>query len=154
MAAERFSIVFNGQVANDFAPEQVRQSMARQFHLKEEQLETLFSGRPVVLKRGLSRAQAIKFRSLLAKVGALGLVREEPFESDSVAGTPTTPPQATPKEGAEVPAETATDKSDQAVIDCPRCGHQQMPAEACGLCKMDLRLHLQRLARRQRVRRR
>jgi hypothetical protein len=35
---------------------------------------------------------------------------------------------------------------------CPRCGHEQPLAKACGLCKMDLTLHIQRLKRREQVR--
>lgn len=155
MAVERFNIVFNGQVAAGFAPEQVKQSMASQFHLKDEQLETLFSGRPVVLKRGLSRAQAIKFRSLLAKVGALGLVREEsPGEGAATRMPPNVPQAASEPAAPEKEPAAAAAGPDPEAIDCPRCGHNQAPTMACGLCKMDLRLHLQRLAKRQRLRRR
>ena len=37
-------------------------------------------------------------------------------------------------------------------ITCPRCAHEQPFATACGLCKMDLTLHIRRLLRRDRAR--
>lgn len=213
MTEERFDLVFDGRLATGYSQAQVRQNMAELFSLGETQLATLFSGRPVVLKRSLDKGQAIRFRNRLAQAGALGLIRPhqatdggvQAEEAPAAAASPQVAPRpalapkpAQPKAGEPKPlvekaavAKPATPSpvvakpvakpavADQSaavkpvaaapasaapvstapvseattgeVVTCPRCGHEQPRADSCGACRMDLRLHLQRLEKRARV---
>jgi len=207
---ERFDLVFDGRLATGFSQAQVRQNMAELFSLGDTQLEALFSGRVVILKRGLDKGQAIRFRNRLAQAGALGLIRPadtaqaepaaaKPAASTSVpkaaaakpaAAKPTAPQpqvarpaapqpapaitqaaslpaQAAPKQVVATPAPApaavampaaAVEQPAKSVaaaggdaITCPRCGHEQPRSDSCGACRMDLRLHLQRLEKRARI---
>lgn len=143
-----FSVIFRGEVLDGREPAQVRASLAELFSLPAERIDRLFGGRPVVLKRGLKRGEAVKFRSALAKAGAVAMLREEADTATPQATAPATP-QATPKTESAQPAPVATSTSE--TLSCPRCGHEQAVADACVQCKMDLRLHRQRLAKRERV---
>lgn len=52
----------------------------------------------------------------------------------------------------ETKADAVAPMADAAqTVDCPRCGHSQSVSNTCGLCKMDLTLHLRRTERRARV---
>jgi hypothetical protein len=133
-----FNLVFDGRIADGFSQAQVRENLARLFSLDEGRLQILFSGKPVVLKKGLDRAQAIRFRNALARAGALGLIRSH------------AEPSPTPARPSPAP-EPAPVQSGEADIVCPRCAHAQAPADACGACRMDLRLHRLRLAKRARL---
>ncbi len=196
MSDERFDLVFDGRLATGFSQAQVRQNMAELFSLGDTQLEALFSGRVVVLKRGLDKGLAIRFRNRLAQVGALGLIRpaateaaEQPAPAAPVvapkpvpkpaavrpaAAQPAPKPAPSPKQptAAVVPEARATAAARAApaapavqakapapaqapsggdAITCPRCGHEQSRSNSCGSCRMDLRLHLQRLEKRARL---
>lgn len=186
MSDERFDLVFDGRLASGFSQAQVRQNMAELFNLGEAQLAALFSGRVVVLKRGLDKGQAIRFRNRLAQAGALGLIRPAeaaqpetsaapaavaPAPKPAVAARPVTPkpkPQPAPAAAAPSAAAAAPVVASAArpavatppaaepvaigdLITCPRCGHEQARSNSCSACRMDLRLHLQRLEKRARL---
>ena len=169
--SETYSVVMTGRIADGMELGQVKANVAKLFKLGDEQLEKLFSGKPVAVRRGVDRQQADKICAALTKAGAVAAVKSNrplaPVEAPAAV-------QAKPSEQAEpaakaepavkpVPATTAaTAASDEAVapseeglpaeLDCPRCGHHQPLAKACSLCKMDLTLHLQRVKRREQVR--
>lgn len=215
---DRYCLAFDGRVADGFAVEQVRDNLAALLHLKDHQIERLFGGTPVVVKRNLDKGQAIKYRNMLAKTGALLLIRPDatppaevqadgsadrlasrstanraddpsqdsvpnPVHSSSAetaaavviaaAATATTtavaervaPLESTAAiakgvddmptgavESASARATAPDDAPASDVLDCPRCGHRQPSAQQCAVCKMDLRLHIQRLAKRARLR--
>lgn len=50
------------------------------------------------------------------------------------------------------PAPVASLESFQPDLECPRCAHEQRFTHQCGLCQMDLRLHIGRLHRKERMR--
>lgn len=71
------SVVFSGQIREGVAHEQVRNNFARLFRLDDEhKLNQLFSGKPVVLKKGLSADEARKYEQALLKAGAICEVRQ------------------------------------------------------------------------------
>jgi hypothetical protein len=127
--SEKFSVVLTGKLADGFELPQVKDNIAGLFKLAPEKVDRLFCGKPVALKRGVDKAQAMKLRNALARAGALGVIKAD----GAVAATAT---QAT-----KVVAD----------VTCPRCGHEQPHASSCGLCKMDLSLHLQRIKRREKI---
>jgi hypothetical protein len=151
---EKFSVVLTGKLADGYDLPQVKENIAQAFKLAPEQVDKLFSGKPVALKRGVSKAQAMKLRNTLARAGALGLIKADVVKQPAVAGKAevgaSTKPQpaktpVSPAPAAKTPAQALPS------VTCPRCGHEQAHTTSCGLCKMDLSLHLQRLARRQQL---
>lgn len=100
-----YEIAFSGQMVAGADPLQVRQAVQRLFNASEQMLEQLFSGRRVVVKRGLDRAAAEKYRQAFARAGALVEVA-----SDAVI-TPETEQQvaATTSTGGPASADAATE---------------------------------------------
>lgn len=140
---DKFSVVLTGKLADGFELSQVKDNIAKVFKLTPEKVERLFSGKPVALKRGVDKAQAMKLRNALARTGALGVIKADTVKPQPTAQSPS----------AEIPAakpepSPALAKAD---ISCPRCGHEQPHASSCGLCKMDLTLHLLRTKRREQM---
>jgi uncharacterized membrane protein YjgN (DUF898 family) len=83
MSNPTYSLIFNGEIANGFDREQVKQNFARFFKLSAERLDTLFEAPHTVIKRGLSEADAERYLMKLNQLGAL--VR---LESSAVASSP------------------------------------------------------------------
>lgn len=128
--SEKFSVVLTGKLADGFELSQVKDNIAGMFKLAPEKVDRLFGGKPVALKRGVDKAQAMKLRNALARAGALGVIKAD----------------------AAVAAAAPTQvKKAMADVTCPRCGHEQPHATSCGHCKMDLSLHLQRIKRRAKI---
>jgi hypothetical protein len=140
--SEKFSVVLTGKLADGFELPRVKINIAQVFKLAPEKVEKLFSGKPVALKRGVDKAQAMKLRNALARAGALGVIKAE------------VSPQVT-VETPEVEAPAAKLEASPAIVEadvsCPRCGHEQPHANSCSLCKMDLSLHLLRIKRREQM---
>lgn len=153
---QQYSVVFTGKIADGFSREQVEANIARIFKLRPEQTSVLFGGKPVALKRGVDKEEAMKIRAALAKAGALGVIKggEGEVSAASAAPVPAAPQAERAQPTAErsnSAAEAAKPSATDASIECPRCGHQQRFSKACGRCRMDLSLHIQRLERRARV---
>lgn len=66
-----FEIVFNGQLVPDAQMAVVQSNLGKLFQADEQRLALLFSGRRLVLKTNLDAAAAEKYRSTLARAGAL-----------------------------------------------------------------------------------
>ncbi|HEB28646.1 MAG TPA: hypothetical protein ENI05_12885 [Porticoccus sp.] len=145
-SSERYSVVVSGKIAEGFELSQVKASVGTLFKLDEGRVEKLFSGKPVAIRRGVEKASALKLRSALAKVGAIAVIKVARATAEAV--TNNTQPS---EKRVEVEAAKPFDKLTPD-ISCPRCGHEQPFITACGLCKMDLALHIQRLKRKQQMR--
>ena len=141
--SEKFSVVLTGKLADGFELPQVKSNIAQVFKLAPEKVEKLFSGKPVALKRGIDKAQAMKLRNALARAGALGVIKADVLSPRVTVETP-----AVEAPAAKLKASPAIVQTD---INCPRCGHEQPHANSCSLCKMDLSLHLLRIKRREQV---
>lgn len=98
MAEGEFHVVFHGELTGELPHETVKDNLAGLFRLSGERAEALFSGKPVVVKRGIDEATARKFESAFRKAGAVCEIRRE---GDAPAtGTPA---------GAAAPREPAAD---------------------------------------------
>lgn len=170
--AETYSVVMTGKVADGMALEQVRANVGKLFKLGDEQLDKLFSGKPVAVRRNLDQQKAEKLCAALTKAGAVARIKSnrplaaaqqpaakkpasKPAASEPADVAPEAKAAPAPEPAAAAPTPVATAKpaaNAPAELECPRCGHEQRYAKACSLCKMDLTLHLQRLERRERVR--
>ena len=96
MASVTYAIVFNGEIVEGFEIISVKAHMAKMLKADADKMQTLFSGKPIVLKRTADKAEAAKYGTALKKVGAN--VRVKIIKSDAAA-QPAKPKAATP--GAE-----------------------------------------------------
>lgn len=138
-----YSIVVNGEIADGFDLAQVKKTVAALFKLNDAQIEKVFSGKPVSIRRGIEKEQALKLRAALAKAGAVATVKRAAIKPDK---------SSTPEKITPVSSDNNTVPVFAAEISCPRCGHTQSFAQACGMCKMDFTLHIKRLERKAKMR--
>ncbi|MFA7555239.1 MAG: hypothetical protein WCY88_13390 [Spongiibacteraceae bacterium] len=178
--SDAYSVVVTGKVASGFELAQVKNNVGKLFKLKEEQLEKLFSGKPVAIRRDLEKGQALKMRAALAKAGALAAVtiskpaitKNQPTKTPITHQAPVSKasaPKAVSAKPAPVVAATSSPAAAQAkrgaaaatlnnntqalreLISCPRCGHEQSYSDNCSMCQVDLRLQHKRLKRKQQL---
>ncbi|WP_299579190.1 hypothetical protein [uncultured Microbulbifer sp.] len=77
MTQRTYSLIFRGDLVAGYTAGDVKANMARLFKSGPQGVEKLFSGRPLILRKGLSRAQAEQFQATLAKIGAEVTLRDE-----------------------------------------------------------------------------
>ena len=99
-----FEIVFQGQVKAGVPAEQARARLGQLFQVGEQQLDTLFSGRRVVIKQGLDAQAAEKYRQAIDRAGAVCLVEQMGGQSPEPA-TPEARPA--PAQAPAAPAPSA-----------------------------------------------
>lgn len=81
-----YDIVFSGGLVAGRDPAQVRSEFARLFKVDPAAVERLFHGRPVILKKGLDRQTADKYRAALERVGAVCELRLQAVAETVPAG--------------------------------------------------------------------
>ncbi len=103
MTEKRYDVVFRGRLTADAAEDEVKARLARLFKSTAAQIDRLFQGGRVVIKKNLTREQAETYREALRKSGAVvSLVSAKGAEP-----TPTPPAESVPATasaaGATVP---------------------------------------------------
>lgn len=219
--SETYSVVLTGKLLNDETLDNVKNNVGAAFKLSAAQLDKLFSGKPVALKRGLDKKQAVRLSTRLQQLGAHAVIKAvaaKPAKPEPVAkpSVPFTDIVASmPEPGSEMPEakpavevkpepvakpepivepvaadpkpvveesvvaepaaepQVASTSDDETVamdalaaepapqaesaeasddnITCPRCGHEQAYTTACSFCKMDLTMHIKRMAKKAKV---
>lgn len=72
---DKYDIVFKGEVMPNLEVERVKAALIRIFNSNEERIAKLFGGAPKVLKSGLDREAAEKYRDVLKNAGAIVYLR-------------------------------------------------------------------------------
>lgn len=67
----KFNLIFRGDIAEDFLLVNVKQDLAKMFKSSVEKMAPLFVGRPVAIKKGLSKDDALRYQKALAAIGAV-----------------------------------------------------------------------------------
>ena len=106
MADQLFKVVFRGRLLEGYEQGAVRGEVGRIFKMKNASLDQFFSGRPVVIKRGMDRQEAERICQAFAGVGA---ACEITAMDDSTAREPESSPAPNP------------------AFVCPRCNFEQPP---------------------------
>ena len=70
MSERRFDILFDGSVINGHDVSLVKNNVQTLFKLSDEQVDKIFCGKPVAIKRALDRKTATQYQSALTKAGA------------------------------------------------------------------------------------
>ncbi|MCK5893721.1 MAG: DUF805 domain-containing protein [Endozoicomonadaceae bacterium] len=71
MDTTRYKIVFDGQTQPDYPPEQVKRNITLLFQAQTPQIEQLFSGQPVIIKKNLSQNEAKYYEETITRAGAV-----------------------------------------------------------------------------------
>ncbi len=119
MADEKYNLVFRGELVRGADPEQARRNIGQLFKVSEAQVNALFSGKPVVLKKNLDFATANKYRVAIKKAGCRVDLDEQQSAKPAPAqggkavfavpdGPAAAPQAAAPAPKAPEPAEPAT----------------------------------------------
>lgn len=91
-----FDIYFSGEIVKGHDLTQVKPQLGKLFKVNPQQLERLFSGKPVRIKAGIDKETATKYYAAIHKIGAVIEVRPcaPPSAPPSTAQPPTAPPPA------------------------------------------------------------
>ncbi len=149
MGETNYRLVFKGKLTPGSDPGAVKQHLAALFKNGPEQIEKLFYGKPVVVKKDLDLAEAKKYKQAFDSSGAISVIQEIRLAEDAAAAAPVQdpeqaiepqpapqprPPEPKPKPPAPpVPAELIPAPAAEAVT-CPRCGHAQQGGAECESC--------------------
>jgi len=138
-------IIFSGEVAPGFEPDAVKRQLARRMKLTPEQVEKLFSGRRIILKKDLDAASAAAYTKTLEKLGAVAAV--EPPPPGRTAAEPAGPSALQPSSPPAKPRQNAKTKeqnpyqapaSSRHTLFCRSCGVPVKPRQAkCHACGAD-----------------
>lgn len=103
MPIEQYDVFFSGAIMEDQDAAEVKERVGRIFKAKGEQLERLFSGKPIRIKAGVDLDTAVKYRVTFRDAGALvdikpaGSAAPEPpqkIPAQPAPASPTPPPAA------------------------------------------------------------
>ena len=96
---EKYRLIFRGELLDGQHRAVVKRRLSEALKLKDGQVEKLFSGQPVILKREVDRTAAAQYQALFKKAGAQLRVKAEAGTgdalADSVSGAAQTAPAAT-----------------------------------------------------------
>jgi len=108
MTKPDFKILYAGQMIEGADPQRVRANIAKMFKIDISKVDALFTGRRVLLKRGLDAATVEKYRTAFSRAGAIAII-VGPDNEEVAAPVPVTakPPAPTP---ASVPAPVQPDR--------------------------------------------
>jgi len=97
---QRYKIVFEGKTAKNADRALVKTRLAAFLKVQPARLEPAFHGKPLVLKRGLTREEAVSLGKKLAGLGALCTAKTEPGSAPPAAKpAPAKPGPQTPQPG-------------------------------------------------------
>lgn len=65
-----YDIYFTGQIIDGYLEAAVKKNLAKLFNASPEKINAMFSGKPVLLKKGLNKESAQKFAAVMKKAGA------------------------------------------------------------------------------------
>lgn len=100
--SKTIDIFFRGDIAPGHALVEVQEQLKKLFRADDEQIQRLFSGRPVAIRRGLSQEEAERYRDAILEAGALVELRAAKSDSEQTTEPAQSGCQATPTaHGAE-----------------------------------------------------
>lgn len=96
MNNDNFEVIFAGQLVPGSQPEQVKAKVAAIFKTDVARVAHLFSGNPVVIKKGIDQQMALKYQAALQAAGAVCEIRDasQPVAPVVVRPVVTTKPSA------------------------------------------------------------
>lgn len=133
MQATQYRIVFDGELMPGMAADTVKANLARLFKSDTDTVERLFQQGSINIKRELNETQADRYLHALQSAGAKARKEPEPSPALSLA-------EVYGSDEASLPAQAKPN------MQCPQCGHTQIPAIQCESCGIVIEKYLARLA--------
>jgi hypothetical protein len=122
----QYEVVFSGEIVFKERVENVKQQMAAMFQMDPVEVDALFTGEPVVVKKNLTKDLAEVYRLTIAKAGAISKV----VEMD--------PGQQVAPNPFVTGVQNVKHSIDAAKCVCPACGHEQLEANKCNQCAVNI----------------
>lgn len=137
-------VVFYGELQQGFDLEQVLEAFSEKFGLSKEKARKLFKAdKEVVLKGGLDEERAMKYQTILEKIGLV--VRIDGLKpAISTSGLSLEPLEKTDDEATMVMDSSRLAAS---IKECPKCGSTNMQDGECRDCGVIVEKYLAKLAR-------
>ena len=105
MADKRYSVIFTGRIVDGAEPAAVKAKLAKLFRVDAERVESMFAGKPLVIKKNLDAEKARSYRDALAKAGAaVSVVEEGDPDAARTSAQPAPTPAPTPAPAAARPS--------------------------------------------------
>ncbi len=133
MAEKQYNLVFEGQIVEGAAADKVKRNLAALLKREPGEIQHLFTGDPIVIKRNMSPEKAKKYKAAFEKAG--GVCRLEAAggeKSVELAAKKSPSPTSAPSETDSKPTPAAAEE----MIACPKCNYRQKPSRACIMCGM------------------
>lgn len=89
MPRQTYDVIFSGKLMEGASPEKTKQQISHIFKINDNQLNKLFSGKPVTIKSDVDEETAAKYRVAFRKAGAL--IDIKPSASSSYNSNKTSP---------------------------------------------------------------
>lgn len=89
--SQRYDIYFAAQLEDGFELTTVRENLGKLFKADAATLDKLFSGKPQLIKKGVDKEAAIKYKAALKKAGAIARIREH-ADAPTAAAAPSPAP--------------------------------------------------------------
>lgn len=105
-----YDIYFTGSLVESTDPQAAQASFARMFKASPEAVSRFFNGKPQIVKRGVDKAEALKFKAALHKAGMM--VAFKAHQVESTAPQPTTGKPVAPSSNQSAIDQPATDNVD------------------------------------------
>lgn len=105
MSADTYEVAFSGEIAEGADLEKVKANVAQMFKADAAKLAHLFSGKRVVIKKGIDQQTAMKYQAALTKAGAVCEVANLTTDSEIVESV-----SAVAVETKSAPAESAVSR--------------------------------------------
>jgi hypothetical protein len=78
-----YQVLFEGKLTGERPLDEVKRNLAALFKMKAEQVDALFTGKPVVIKRDIDQATALKYQTAFKKAGAICTVASDTAEASA-----------------------------------------------------------------------
>jgi hypothetical protein len=121
---KKYNIVFYGKINLGWNIEVVKKNLSRLVKKDRQNIDSLFSGKPIVLKKKIALQTADRFKTFFEKTGALCEIQEVYEKTDLN--------HLTMEEHTS--DKTVIEKPPEQLIICPQCGFQQLPSQECRQC--------------------
>jgi len=109
MSETTYSVIFRGDLQPGYTVADVKANFARLFRAAPETVEKLFNGRPLAIKKSLTRAQAEQLQETLAKLGAQSALKPEGETAPAPNPVPAPVAEEVPRSPSPVTSPQTTD---------------------------------------------
>ncbi|MBL8489092.1 MAG: hypothetical protein JNK22_18660 [Rhodocyclaceae bacterium] len=138
-----YQIVFFGETLPGRDGRLARRDLAAMFKLDPDRAGRVFSGKRVILKKGLTAERAMQYRLRFEAMGLRVRLEAVPVPvavagSAAPAGNPVRLPRRPPDAATEVRPVPATGLPGEGETRCPRCGEVQPRRTLCRACSVDM----------------